>query len=83
MKRITLQTEELQDVESIVDKYREIGTKLDFIQSQLKTLDDQKAQLLEVLENIREEETSFLASLEKSYGEGKIDPLTLEYVTKQ
>jgi len=83
MKRVTLQDQETQNLQVIVDKYRNLGEDLESVQEQLKVLDEKKSLLLEVLDNIREEELTFLDSLEKAYGEGKIDPLTLEYVTKQ
>ena len=83
MKKVVLQDQETQSLLVIVEKYRSLGESLNSIQDQLIELDKKKVYFLEVLDDIREEELKFLSSLEKTYGEGKIDPLTLEYITKQ
>jgi ribosomal protein S24E len=49
---------------------------MEFLQKRAKELIDQ-------LENLREEEVTFAKSLEEKYGEGKLNPFTLIYEQKE
>lgn len=81
MQKITLKDTENQSISKIVDKYRELEKNLDNVQSRLEELDKEKTVLLSTLDAIRNEETLFFKKMKKSYGEGKLDLMTMEYVT--
>mgnify|MGYP003339730198 CR=1 FL=1 len=81
MKRITLEQKEYKKIGTIIDKYREIETSLTSVQEQLEKLDKEKDDLLSRLDKIREEETAFFSGISEKHGTGKLDLLTMEYVT--
>lgn len=83
MKRIKLESTELDSASTIVNKYREAEVELLQIQKNLEELDVQKTNLLSRLEAINEEEITFFNLLEKRYGKGKLDLLTFEYISKK
>lgn len=80
--RIRLAKEDYETVSSIVEKYRNLENEFNEVQTQLENLNSQKDLLLKNLESIREEENSFFDHLSTVHGEGKLDLLTMEYVTK-
>lgn len=75
-----LKDEEYIEMTSIVEEYTRIQTSFDDVQKQLKKLSEQKDILLERLEVAREKELAFFSKLNESYGEGKFDPVSLEYI---
>jgi seryl-tRNA synthetase len=80
--RIKLEDKEYKDMTKIIDKYREIEFQLTEVQSQLEKLSNEQNSLLEKLESNREEENTFFDKIEKKHGKGKMDLMTMEYVTK-
>jgi hypothetical protein len=82
MNKITLKTEEHLAISKIVDKYRTLETDLTTVQAELQLLDSKKTQLLKTLDKIRSEELTFFKKLKRTYGDGKLDILTMEYVTE-
>lgn len=81
--RIKLKQEDYKKIAIIVDKYREIETSLTEVQVELEKLDKEKDRLLSSLDSVRKEEEIFFKEIEKIHGEGKLDLLTFEYVTKK
>ena len=83
MRRIKLENSELASASTIVNKYREAEVELLEIQKKLEELDVQKTDLLSRLEKVNEEELQFFSQLENKYGEGQLDLLTFEYLSKK
>ena len=82
MKRIRLQQKEYNTISNIVEEYRSIERDLTKVQEELEKLDREKTSLLEKLESTRKRENSFFQGVKKKHGEGKLDLLTMDYVTK-
>lgn len=80
MIKKTLTEVENRAISKIVDKYRNLEVDLVSIQDQLEKLDKEKAIMLKTLDSIRNEELTFFRKLKKTYGEGKLDILTMEYI---
>jgi hypothetical protein len=80
MKPAKLKESEHKEVSAIVESYREIETSLTQVQQQLQELDSIKDALLSQLDTIRSRELEFFQQLEKTYGKGKLDLYTLEYI---
>ena len=80
MKKITLKETEHRAISKIIDKYRSLETNLTEIQVRLETIDKEKTDLLSTLDKIRNDEVSFFSKMKKTYGEGKLDVLTMEYI---
>ena len=80
MKKITLKETEHRAISKIIDKYRSLETNLTEIQVRLETIDKEKTDLLSTLDKIRNDEVSFFSKMKTTYGEGKLDVLTMEYI---
>lgn len=80
MIKKTLTEVENRAISKIVDKYRNLENDLTDIQSKLEQLDKEKSNMLKTLDTIRNEELGFFKKLKKTYGEGKLDILTMEYI---
>jgi nucleoside-triphosphatase THEP1 len=82
MRRIKLEDQEYKDMIVIIDEYKEIEFQLTKVQSQLEKLSTEQNSMLNKLETNRESENAFFSKIEKRYGKGAIDLLTMEYVLK-
>lgn len=65
---------------TIVKSYQDLESSLTKVQEQLEALSTIKDTLLLNLDEIRAHELSFFGDLEKTYGKGKLDLYTLEYI---
>ena len=83
MNRHTLTEEESKEAALIIEKYRDLERELTSVQEQLLKLDALKEELLSRLERVRTAEELYFSKLSEKHGEGKLDLLTFEYVTKQ
>ena len=80
MTKITLNDVDHRSIAKIVNQYRDLETDLNVVQTKLEELDTEKITLLSTLDKIRAEEIKFFKKLKKTYGDGKLDLLTMEYV---
>ena len=80
MKKITLKQGEKLIIASIIDKYQKLEENLTTVQTQLEELDKRRADLISTLDIIRNEEVSFFKKMKKTYGEGKLDITTMDYI---
>lgn len=82
MSRYRLTEKENTEALAIVEKYRDIEKDLNVVQAQLLELDTKKEELLASLDENKKLEDQYFSRLSKKYGEGKLDLLTFDYVTK-
>ena len=80
MKKIKLQTEELEQINAMISEYRRIEDNLSGIQRSLEILEKEKEQLLSSLDKNRENEINFFNQIESKYGKGKFDLHTKQYI---
>ena len=80
MKIVELKEKELNEVNIIIKKYKEIESELFQVQIELEKLDQEKDRLLKKLEKTRQQERHFSEKLNSSYGKGQIDLYTMKYV---
>jgi len=74
-----LDQKEIESLRSFINKYREIYSDIEKIEKEMIELEKKSGSLLEELEFFREKEKSFLEDLSKKYGEGNLNPLTLNW----
>jgi uncharacterized Fe-S cluster-containing MiaB family protein len=74
-----LDQKEIESLQSFINKYREIYSDIEKIEKEMIELEKKSGSLLEELEFFREKEKSFLEDLSKKYGEGNLNPLTLNW----
>ena len=80
MIQVKFQDEDYRKLAVIIDRYRELERELDIVQNKLVELDSKKTSLLEKLDEIRVDETSFFTVVESKYGKGKLDLMSMNYV---
>lgn len=81
MKKVSLEEKEIQKANQIISTYQKLELDLTTIQKKLEILDNEKTVLLKELEKTRSEETKFFKGLSKKHGEGKLDLLSMQYIT--
>ncbi len=76
-----LTDEEYREIAIIVDQYRETSDSLDRMQEKLERVLVEKNMIESRIELIRDRENKLFADLEKQYGKGRLDLLTMEYIS--
>lgn len=76
---MNLTEEEKNKANSLKMKFFEIRNEIDEINSQIESLNEKSGSLISTLEDIRKQESEFMESLRKKYGNGTLDPFKLIY----
>ncbi len=76
-----LNLEEQLRIASLMDKYRNIHENINEVENKLSGLSEEQHMLTDKLETVRNDEKQFGEYLKQKYGPGKLDPVTLEYIT--
>ena len=77
-----LNLDEQLTIASLMDKYRNIHNNINEVENKLSNLNQEQHMLTDELENVRSDEKQFGEYLKEKYGPGKLDTLTLEYITE-
>jgi len=77
-----LNLEEQLKIAGLIGEYQSIHNQINDIESNIKSLMILQKQLSESLDNTRNEEKDFGNYLKQKYGPGKLDTITLEYITE-
>jgi hypothetical protein len=80
MNTIKLDTVELKGALLIMDSYKGVSKQIKEVEEAMKILENRKTKILEDLKQIKENEDRFVGSLSEKYGDGKIDPNTLDWI---
>ena len=81
MKRQLSLDEQLR-IASLMDNYRNIHNSINEVENKLSDLSSEQYLLTDKLETVRDDEKQFGEYLKEKYGPGKLDPVTLEYITE-
>jgi hypothetical protein len=81
MKR-NLNLDEQLKIAGLIGEYQSIHNQINDIESNIKSLMVLQKRLSESLDNTRNEEKEFGNYLKQKYGPGKLDTITLEYITE-
>jgi hypothetical protein len=81
MKR-QLSLDEQIRIASLMDNYRNIHDNINEVENKLSGLSNEQHMLTDKLETVRNNEKQFGEYLKEKYGPGKLDPVTLEYITE-
>lgn len=68
---------EIEKMVQFVDSYKEISSQIELMQKSILSLGKKRDALIEKIEDMQEDEKSFLASLSNKYGESNITPYKL------
>lgn len=82
MTKKQLEFDEQLKIASLMDNYRKIHNDIDAVESKLNKLIEKQTKLSETLDKARGEEKEFGEYLKQKYGPGKLDAVTLEYITE-
>jgi propanediol dehydratase small subunit len=81
MKELT--QEELLEIYKIVEQYREVENELNTIDKEIESLFARKEVAVKTIEDLKNQESRLMVKLKEKYGEGRLDPLTMKYLTKE
>ena len=68
---------------NFIEKYKRIRSEVDSIEDKIIELINEKDKILKELEETRDEEIEFTEGLVKKYGQGRIEPTTLEWLKEE
>jgi hypothetical protein len=77
-----LDLEEQLTIASLMDDYRNIHDEINKVEKKLTLLSKKQEKLSIDLDNARQNEKNFGDYLKEKYGPGKLDTMTLEYITE-
>lgn len=77
-----LNLDEQLTIASLMDNYRNIHDDISKVENKLSDLSAEQHLLTDKLETVRNDEKIFGEYLKQKYGPGKLDPVTLEYITE-
>jgi hypothetical protein len=77
-----LDIEEQLTIASLMDDYRNIHDEINKVEKKLTLLSKKQEKLSIDLDNARQNEKNFGDYLKEKYGPGKLDTMTLEYITE-
>ncbi len=77
-----LNLDEQLKIANLMDNYRNIHNEISDVEVKLSELTERQEQLTEQLFDVRLEEKNFGEYLKEKYGPGRLDTLTLEYITE-
>jgi hypothetical protein len=77
-----LNLEEQLTIASLMDNYRNIHDEINKVEKKLTLLSKKQEKLSIDLDNARQNEKNFGDYLKEKYGPGKLDTMTLEYITE-
>jgi predicted RNA-binding protein len=77
-----LDLEEQLTIACLMDNYRKIHEEINQVESRLNKLSKKQEKLSVDLDNARHDEKKFGEYLKEKYGPGKLDTMTLEYITE-
>lgn len=80
---IKITKKEEREATKIKEEFIEVHGQISQIQEEMETLNQKSESLIKKLESLREEESKFIDSLGKKYGEGILDPFQMTYRTKE
>jgi Skp family chaperone for outer membrane proteins len=80
-KNLTIKEE--KTARNLKTEFTSVHSQIQGIQTEMEFLQKRAKELIEQLENLRAEESTFAKSLEEKYGEGKLNPFTLIYEQKE
>jgi len=81
MKKIVFKQKEMKQIQKIVSQYKKVETELSNIQAKLNMLDIERTKVLHDLDAIREDEEKFFDKIKETYGDGKLDLNSMQYIT--
>lgn len=74
-----LNENEIQEAKKLIQEFGQIKDQIHLAEEQMSTLNQKAESLINHLEDLRSQEQNFVESLQKKYGPGKLNPLTLNY----
>jgi hypothetical protein len=77
-----LDLEDQLTIAGLMDGYRKIHEQINQVESKLSKLSKKQEKLSVELDNTRTSEKEFGDYLKEKYGPGKLDTMTLEYITE-
>jgi chromosome segregation ATPase len=82
MTKKHLDLDEQLKIASLMDNYRKIHDDIDEVEGKLNKLIEKQTKLSKKLDTARGEEKEFGEYLKQKYGPGKLNAVTLEYITE-
>jgi hypothetical protein len=76
-----LTKKEMDQANRMKSNFAQIRGEISEVQSMIENLNLRAGTLIKELELLRDKETEFMNALSKKYGQGKLNPFTLEYET--
>lgn len=76
-----LTKKEMDQANRMKSKFAKIRGEISEVQETMEKLNLKAGTLIKQLEELRDKENEFIESLSKKYGDGKLNPFTLEYET--
>jgi oligoribonuclease NrnB/cAMP/cGMP phosphodiesterase (DHH superfamily) len=80
---INLTKKEKKEILRFSSNYINLHNEIVKVESEIKNLEERSSELIQDLEACREEESRFMEALNKKYGEGQIDPMSLCWSQKK
>jgi hypothetical protein len=77
-----LNKREQSEILDLSKKFIDIHSKIVKIEKEIQLLENESSNLISNLEDCRETEKEFCKKMRERYGEGELDPLTMEWKTK-
>lgn len=80
-KNLTIKEE--KKARNLKTKFGQVHSELQAVQIETELLNKRAKELIDRLESLRDEEVNLVKSLERNYGSGKLNPITLIYNIKE
>lgn len=74
-----LNENEIQEAKKLIQEFGQIKDQIHLVEEQMSSLNQKAESLINHLEDLRSQEQNFVESLQKKYGEGKLNPITFTY----
>jgi len=74
-----LTEKEIQTAKKLKQEFGQIKDQINLVEDQMKSLNQTAESLIKHLEDLRLQEKNFVQNLQKKYGEGNLNPITLTY----
>lgn len=80
-KNLTIKEE--KRARNLKTKFTDVHAQIQGVQIEIEMMNKRAESLIKELNDLRDEEVSFVKDLESKYGPGKLNPFTLIYETKE
>lgn len=80
-KKISVKEE--KEANDLKSRFNEVHDQIFKIQEEINSLNEKSKDLLQDLNELRDEEIEFMLKLKNKYGEGSLNPFTMIYTKKE